>query len=734
MEIPVPTMQSRILEFIATGVPQSEVLRELALDVEEKLQGCFVSVLHLDRESKTLRHVAAPSLPAGYAEAIDGVVIGPAVGSCGTAAYSGKTVIVGDIQTDPLWKDFREVAGAYGLASCWSTPILSSKRTVLGTFAIYRRQPYAPSDAELLFTTRMAHLAGICMERAQDDIDAKAREEFLSAIVSDSSDSIIIVDRKETVIYMNPAAERLTGRDFQERAGQSLFSNAHPDDMGRVREIYQRVLKTPGRGERHECRIRHKDGSWIYVESLPTNMLDNPAVKGILVSSRDMTERKLAERQMLHDASHDRLTGLPDRAVFLDCLRRSLQMGSETAVLFLNLDRFRAINDALGHRVGDDLISTIAMRVTACLDPEDTFARLGSDEFAVLLNHASEAAVATGTAGRIIQAIAQPLTMEGHEIFPSASVGIALSGAARQHPEDILQDADAAMRRAKSLGRSRYALYDERLQASALARLQLEHDLRRAVGREEFAVYYEPVISLESGRLAGFEALVRWRHPVRGLLPPAQFLAMAEDTGLIVAIDSFVLDRVCRQQREWAARRPAQRPLTLSVNVSGLSFFQPQLVDGVSEALRRNGADAGSLRLEISENILASNNTLGSNGDSPPAILRRLKDLHVDVCLDDFGTGYCSLNYLKIFPVNQLKLDRSFVSKMLESSRDNAIIEAIMTLAHGLGIGVIAEGVTSHREIVALRDLGCQFAQGYYFAEPLSGVAAGELALSSLRW
>jgi len=441
----------------------------------------------------------------------------------------------------------------------------------------------------------------------------------------------------------------------------------------------------------------------------------------------EIIERKRAETQLLHNAFHDTLTSLPNRALFIDRLGHAIERTKRRenclfAVLFLDLDRFKVINDSLGHIVGDELLLTLAQRLTACLRSEDTVARFGEDEFTILLEDIQDISEATQVAERIQTELTRPFVLNEHEVFSTVSIGIALSSSSYHHSEELLRDADIAMYCAKNLGRARYAVFDPVMHTKAVGRLQLETNLRRALEQQGFQLYYQPIISLQTSQITGVEALVRWQHPERGLLCPSEFISVAEETGLIIPLGRWVLEEACRQMCIWHKQFPTQKGyLTLSVNLSVKQFIQPDLVKQVAGILRQTGLDAGSLKLEITESVIVENT------EAATLILLELKALGVQLCMDDFGTGYSSLSYLHRFPIDILKIDQSFVSNMTVSEHNLQIIQAIVTLAHNLGVAVTAEGVETSEQLAQLKGLKCEFVQGYFFSYPVESSAVAAL-------
>jgi diguanylate cyclase (GGDEF)-like protein len=458
-----------------------------------------------------------------------------------------------------------------------------------------------------------------------------------------------------------------------------------------------------------------------------------PAVRRALNEAEERTKRKRAEEQLLHNAFHDALTGLPNRALFIDRLRQSIRRIRRRrdylfAVLFLDLDNFKNINDDLGHMAGDQLLIAIARRLEACLRSSDTLARLGGDEFTILLDDIKDISDSIRVANRIYKELTPPFNLDRHEVFTTASIGIALSATGYDQPEDILRDADTAMHHAKTFGKTRHEVFDSSMQARATTRLQLETELQQAVERQEFRIYYQPIVSLETSRITSFEALVRWQHPQRGIVSPAEFISVAEKTGLIIPIGQWVLREACRQTRTWQAQFPKNQSLSISVNLSDKQLTQPNLIEQIDQILRETDLDARSLKLEIMENVITE------NPEPVAKMLLQLRDLGVQFSIDDFGTGYSSLSYLYHFPFDTLKIDQSFISGMGINNDNSEIIRTIIMLAYNLGMNVTAEGVETAGQLAQLRNLECEHGQGYYFSRPVDSETASALIAAQPRW
>jgi diguanylate cyclase (GGDEF)-like protein len=436
------------------------------------------------------------------------------------------------------------------------------------------------------------------------------------------------------------------------------------------------------------------------------------------------------EAQAAHQSFHDPLTDLPNRALFLDRLNHALARARReevgVAVLLLDLDRFKVVNDSLSHSVGDQLLQAVAGRLRECMRPGDTVARLGGDEFTVLLEHVDDVSDAAHVAERVIERLQTPFRLEEHEIFSNTSIGIVLSTSGEHDAAVLMRDVEVALYRAKARGKGRYEIFESSMNAQVLEQMRLEGDLRRALERGEFVLHYQPTIELSTGRIESLEALVRWVHPERGLVPPNEFIPVAEETGLIRPIGYWVLEEACRQARAWHLRYPVQTPRLISVNLSAQQLQQPEIVDDIVSILRRTGLDPSLLQLEITESVIMD--------DAPATIvtLRALKELGVHLAIDDFGTGYSSLSYLKRFPVDTLKVDKVFIDGLdTNDPDDTAIVQAVVTLARALGLEVTAEGIESPAQLAQLRKLGCQRGQGYYFARPLAENALVPLLAAS---
>jgi len=574
------------------------------------------------------------------------------------------------------------------------------------------------------------------------------RDRLFQLISENAADMIAVVDKDGHRLYNSPSYQKILGYCQDELSTTSPVEQIHPDDRTRVFEAAQKARLT-GRGERLEYRIRHKDGSWRVLESTASAIRgDNGETDGLVIVNRDITDRKRAEEMLAHNAFHDSLTHLPNRVLFLDRLERALAVSRrhtdfKFAVLFIDVDEFKVVNDSLGHAAGDTLLIQIAQRLTSCIREADTvlsplsdrkaaepsvgnstLARPGGDEFAVLIEELHDPSDAVRVAERLQKRLAIPFDLDGHEIFIMASIGIAFSSNAGAEAQDVLRDAEIAMYRAKHSGKARCEVFDSGMHVDALKRLQLEADLRKALELGEFRVYYQPVVSLRNSQIVGFETLSRWQRP-SGIVMPGEFIAVADEIGIILPINRQLLQEACQQLHAWHKLFPSDPPLAIAVNITPKQFAQPDLATQIGEILQQTGIDPSCLDLEITETIAMADVSHSS------VALAQLKALGTRLSIDDFGTGYSSLSRLQRFPVDTLKIDRAFISRMDSDLETYEIVRIIVMLAHSLGLKVVAEGVETQQQVDMLKQIGCELAQGYLFSKPVSHQTAEQLLTSN---
>ncbi len=628
-------------------------------------------------------------------------------------------------------------------------PVRASNGTVIGAYEIYED---ASSIIELIEATRrdvfivaglaatvllvmlwsafnatsktLANQNGRLVELAAD---LRGREARFRSLLQNSSDAQAILDADGRVRYESVAVERILGHAAADWEGRPFASVVHDDDRATVEQALADLASGQGSERRFESRVKHADGTWRTIEAIGRNLLEDPAVAGIVINHRDITERKVLEAQLTRQAFHDALTGLPNRALFTDrvshALRRRGRQHKGVVVLFVDLDDFKAINDSLGHHAGDRVLQEVGERLRTTVRPGDTVARLGGDEFAFLLEDVADPVDADEVAERVAAALGVPMAVGGVEVALRASVGIAMATEG-DTAADLLRDADTAMYTAKARGGGAHERFVPAMREAAITRFELGTDLRRAIERREFALHYQPVVDLNGGTILGFEALVRWEHPTRGLLSPASFVPTAEATGLIVWIGAWVLEEACRQAQRWQTTIPMVPPLSMSANLSARELREPGLVENVAAILKRTNVDPATIVLEITETSMVE------DADGAIATLGELKALGVRLAIDDFGTGYSSLSYLRRLPVDVLKLDRSFVAPAGRGDRESALVDAVFRLGRSLGLVTIAEGIEDVEQRDRLVSLGCRVGQGYLFARPMAEPEATEYLLA----
>jgi len=570
--------------------------------------------------------------------------------------------------------------------------------------------------------------------------DSRKRDELFQVVTENAADMIALVDVKGQRLYNSPAYKRILGYSAAELGETSAFEQIHPDDRFKVLEAAREARET-GVGKKMEYRIRHKNGTWLVFESSARTILDERgAVAKLVIVNRDITERKRAEEQLEHNAFHDALTGLPNRRLFLDRLEQLFIRGQRNpvaryAVLFVDVDGFKGVNHTMGTSAGDQVLSEIGRRIESCLRQHDTLSRpedklpildavlsrFGGDEFTVLLDGISHPSDAMRVAKRLQTAVAETLFVEGREVKTSVSVGIALSTVPHKRAEELLQDADVALRRAKGLGGSRCEVFDEAMHTGAVNRLSLEGELRAAIGQRQFRVFYHPIVDLKTRRIIGFEALLRWQHPKQGLISPYKFIEAAEDTGLLVYIGHWLIVEACRRVRDWQTKNPSLKLLHVTVNVSPRQFGDARLAIDIHAAVREAGIEPSQLHVEMTEGVATADLKLTT------AIVCQLKQLGIGTILDNFGSGPASLTLLRQFPLEALKIDRSLVGGMMADRGSGDIVEAVVTVAHKMKLKVIAEGVESAKQLDRLQMLGCDFGQGFLFSQPVEAKAAEQL-------
>ncbi|UKO99552.1 EAL domain-containing protein [Nostoc sp. UHCC 0870] len=555
-------------------------------------------------------------------------------------------------------------------------------------------------------------------ERQRTEAELRQSEQRYASLAAAAPVGIFRTDAEGNCLYVNERWCKLAGLTSQTALKTGWVKSIHPDDQNKVlMELYAAAREN--RPFQLEYRFQQPDGTvtWVFGQAV-TEFDITGKITGYVGTITDITERKEAEAQLLYNALHDSLTNLPNRNLLMERLELAINRAKRIenyhfAVLFLDMDRFKIINDSLGHLAGDELLNMIAQKLKSKIRAMDLAARLGGDEFVILVESVEGIEEAVAVATRILAEFQAPLILNGHEVFITTSIGIVLGTASYHQASDLIRDSDLAMYRAKAQGKSCYKIFDAQMHIQAVTRLNLESDLRKALEREEFIVYYQPILDINSNHLVGVEALVRWQHPTRGFISPGDFIPIAEETGLIVPLDNWVLQTACQQMANWKQQFDSKLALKVSVNLSVQDICKATLVKDVEEILTQAGLDGHSLSLEITESILIENIT------ETIIVLEELKTLGIKISIDDFGTGYSSLNYLHRLPADTLKIDRSFINHIQEGTRNYQVIKTIIALSNQLGLAVVAEGIEMQEQLQRLKQLGCEFGQGYLFSKPL---------------
>ncbi len=705
--------RNHILELLTHDAPLSEILETLVLGTEAQNSATICSILLMDKDGKHLLTGAAPNLPGFYNQAIHGLAIGPNVGSCGTAAFMGERVVVENIQSHPYWQDYKDLAARAKLAACWSEPIKDISGKVLGSFAIYHKDICSPTESDIDLIEKAAKLASIAIEKSQ----AKEELELFTMVFQNSTEAMMVTDERGIILTTNPAFTQITGYTANEAKGR-LSETLDIDSRynSPFQSMWQEIERS-GRWQGEKWNNR-KNGE-AYLEWLSINTIYKPdrTVHRYVVLFSDITQKKKSEDLIWQQANFDPLTSLPNRRMFRERMDHEIRKNKRSdlmlAILFIDLDRFKEINDTMGHDMGDILLIQTAKRIRECVRESDTVARLGGDEFTIILNGMKEHGDVERVTQTILHKLAEPFALGDDVAYVTASIGITLYPHDGDDIDALLRNADQAMYSAKDHGRNRYQYFTPSMQQAAQIRMRLAGDLRQALGNNEFLLYYQPIVNLKTGETYKAEALIRWQHPRQGLISPDKFIPIAEDTGLILEIGEWVFQQAAIQV---ARLRNSHHPaFQISINKSPVQFLNSHSKSHISwlEFLDKVGLPGDSITIEITENLL-----LDLDGTVTDKLLA-FRDAGIQVAIDDFGTGYSSLAYLKKFDIDYLKIDRMYISNLLPDSNDLALCEAIIVMAHKLGLKVIAEGVETTMQRDMLMEAGCDYAQGYFFSKPL---------------
>ncbi len=714
--------QRHVLEKIVDDqVALDEVLDQIVGLAEYCVQGMTASILLLDDDGRRLVHAAGPRLPGEYVEAVDGVEIGPRVGSCGTAAFIGERVVVEDIASDPLWEGYSELALRHGLRACWSQPIVDSEQRVLGTLAYYFTLPKAPDDWALHTSEGLAHLCSTAILHKRTLESMRRYESRLSeaqAIAHIGSWELDLVDDR---LWWSAEVYRIFGRGPERRPEgyDDMLSCVHPEDRQKVDEAYRRSVE-----ERQPFQVIHRirlDGGEVrYVEARCRTDYDPDGrpVRSI-GTVQDITERHLAEERLSWLSYFDELTGQPNRRLFMDRLVQSIELSARTgrpvSLLYFDLDRFKLINDSLGHSVGDRVLKTVAARVGRILRAADTLARMGGDEFAILLPD-DGVEEALFVARKVIQCILEPIQVAEQDLVMAASIGVISYPSDGGDAETLLRHADIAMYRAKASGQG-ICIYSGEMATQMEHRLSLEQDLVRALDDDDLSLAFQCQYAMRprgggvAGAISGCEVLLRWRHPVKGPISPAEFIPMAEETGLIHQITQWVIERACLQAMAWEDE--GIRPARIAVNLSAIQLIHRGLAADILSWIAAMGGRPEWFEIEVTETAAMHNSEVAAE------IMNDLTEAGLAIAIDDFGTGHSSLAYLKRLPATTIKIDRSFVQGLPDDPDDVAIVRSTIAMAHALGKSVTAEGIETREQYAFLLQEGCDYGQGYLLGRPV---------------
>jgi diguanylate cyclase (GGDEF)-like protein/PAS domain S-box-containing protein len=704
--------RNQVLELLSTAAPLQEILETIIRNVERDNPQMHCSILLLDGDGNRLLFGAAPSLPDSFGTSVHGLEIDQEKGSCAAAVLMGQPVVVPDLREDPDWAQCRETFEHAGLRSCWSEPVHSSDGRLLGSFVVFQRKIHQPEDKEISAVRHAVKLAGITLERNQSGEALR----LAASIYQNTSEAMMITDEENRIVAINPAFTVVTGYTAQEVIGKDpgfLGSGTHDQ------EFFTNLwlsLNTTGQWC-GEIWNRRKNGEefveWLTIDSIYDSQ--GKVYRRVSLFS-DITERKKSDALILKQANYDTLTQLPNRRLFNDRLEQGIKVAHREqlhmALLFIDLDRFKEVNDTLGHHMGDELLIEAAQRIKSSVRESDTVARLGGDEFTVILNELHDLSPIGTISQKIIESLSEPFRLRDERVFVSASIGVTVYPEDAMEAGELLKNADQAMFAAKQNGRNRVNYFTKSMQEVAQQRMRLIRDIHQALAENQFSVHYQPIVALANGHIHKAEALLRWKHPEHGYISPAVFIPVAEETGAIHEIGNLVFTEAVDRIQAW--RTAYDSDFQVSINKSPVQF----LVEGMEkdewlEYLQQHDVSPRGVVIELTEGVL-----LKANANSHER-LHRLRQAGIQVAIDDFGTGYSSLAYLKRFEIDYLKLDKSFVCNLETDASDRALSEAIVVMAHKLGIRVIAEGVETEAQHAILKKIGCDYAQGYLFAKPM---------------
>jgi len=705
--------QQEILRLIVTGCPLTQLLEELVGVASKLFPSSRCLILMSDEQEEFLQIGAAPGVDREIQQILDGAPIVPGLSSFSDAAFKKQAVMVTDIASDESCGDTRHAAVRANYRSCWAYPLLKEGR-VLGVIGMYYQEARRPLDEEKQFIEDVSDLAIIAITHDRSE----RRMRILSSAIEQTDDLIVIMDREGFIEYVNPAFERATGFIKGEILGTNTIpvkSEFHEEDF--YAELWDTILN--GNSYRNIFINRRKDGSLYYEEKNITPLKDEyDNIVHFVSTGKDVSERLDIQRQLYHLVHHDPLTDLANRTLLLEHLENALAQaqrdGRMVAVIFLDLDRFKTVNDSLGHSAGDKLLGIIAQRLQDSVRKGDIVSRLGGDEFTILLPNIKSIEEPAHVSRNLLDAIKQPLVINGGAIFSTASIGITLYPNDAQNAEELLKNADLAMYRAKAEGGDAYEFFTEELTEQTHQRLDMESKLHYALERNEFSLDFQPKTDIQSGKVCGFEALLRWRQPQLGIISPNKFIPVLEETGLIIPVGEWVIKKVCDYAKR--LQSAGMNKFRIAVNLSARQFRDQNLVAYIKQCLRDSKLESQYFEIEVTETLLIE------NIDATTAMLSELHSMGIHISIDDFGTGYSSLAYLKSFPIDTIKIDRVFIHDLTTDSDDRSIVSAIIAMAKNLDFKVTAEGVETKEQLEFLYNHGCDEIQGHFISQSLSAM------------
>ncbi|MCH8492992.1 MAG: EAL domain-containing protein [Idiomarina sp.] len=701
-----------IFELIGQHASRDKLLQAMVAWVENIIPEAIVSIMEYDKATNTLSLASGVHFSAEFQKELQQIEVSPNGGTCCVAAHSREVVITDNFLTDTTWPGFKHVATTEHLKACWAAPVIGANSDLKGTFSAYFREPRKPTEREIKLIKRAASMIALAFDHQRERSLRNELNERYASLFRNHPDAVFELDMNGNFIAANAATEKLSGFPERQMLGTHYSSFIIEEYQALANEAFEKAKASEPQSFEIAAVHANNGQFWLAMTILP--IIINDVVVGVFGIGRDITEQIEQKEYLENQRTHDTLTGLPNRAYFERNLNHELKRNNTEnrgfAVLYIDLDDFRSINESLGHEVGDELLAAVAKRILACTCKQDTVSRLAADEFVVLLPNLHNQQFAIKVAEEILQALTQPFQIGRHQLALSASIGISSVNQQTRNAAEIIKQADMAMSEAKRQGCNTWHWYEGETALVHTEYTAMRLDIAEAIEQEQFIIHYQPIVDSETGITKGFEALIRWHHPTRGMIAPCSFIPLAERTGQIIAIGQQVLHQACKEIAAW--NQEHKQAMTLAVNISPLQFRRASFLDEVISALQKSGLPAEMLELEVTESVLV----LGA--ERTIDILEKIRGLGVRVAIDDFGTGYSSLSYLRHLPIDKIKIDRSFVQHLPDNREDCAIVQGLITMAHHLGLTVVAEGVETKEQSEFLKSIECDLLQGFYFARP----------------